>query len=471
MPPLMFLHLPLPFLSPTCPTLQFTSMTSIPLLSHLPLPNLDHVITTSICAQIGTGANITCTNMIDILHNYKPYNINFPWPFKLTGTINNKPIYPLGEGFIHKIPFGKIITKTTPIHTLKATTKCLIWHQCLVHPSDEYIYTAHKFVDGVSKPQSHPILLFHMYSCQTNQHMLPPICTKDYPSISPSKIQIASHAIFDEGINDLPINVLLSDVMRLNWTTSNVPVPVKDTAATVDDFFFCIIPFDTLLTQLSASNANPPHSVSSSNKTNSEALSSSMMSPRNLLLPNSSLPTEPLIKTLIISALALPMASPPIAHSLVNFSMPTLPVASNIGFSISTLSKFSIAPAPIHYKYLKSAALYLGQTIHWDLHFQYSTTQPHPDVPIGSFSNSPIPLPPDLPTFPSLPTGPTITCFVDAAYGNICSHRKPTSGISILLANGDIIYKSKTQTHTALSSTEAKFYVAVSAAKLVVLYL
>ena len=39
-----------------------------------------------------------------------------------------------------------------------------------------------------------------------------------------------------------------------------------------------------------------------------------------------------------------------------------------------------------------------------------------------------------------------------------------------MLANAAIVYKSKSQTQTALSSTEAKFYAAVSAAK-IVLYL
>jgi hypothetical protein len=36
-----------------------------------------------------------------------------------------------------------------------------------------------------------------------------------------------------------------------------------------------------------------------------------------------------------------------------------------------------------------------------------------------------------------------------------------------MLANGTIVYKSKTQTQTAQSSTEAEFYAAVAAAKLV----
>eukprot|EP00536_Pseudo-nitzschia_multiseries_P009711 jgi/Psemu1/24048/gm1.24048_g len=118
----------------------------------------------------------------------------------------------------------------------------------------------------------------------------------------------------------------------------------------------------------------------------------------------------------------------------------------NTGFSISTLSKFSTTPAPIHNKYLKDIALCLHGTKHWGLHYQHSTKQPHTDLPICSFSDSPILFPPELHAFPSLPTGPTITCFVDAAYSNVHQCHKSTSGLSILLAN------------TVIISAEAKFY-------------
>eukprot|EP00536_Pseudo-nitzschia_multiseries_P009159 jgi/Psemu1/22499/gm1.22499_g len=146
----------------------------------------------------------------------------------------------------------------------------------------------------------------------------------------------------------------------------------------------------------------------------------------------------------------------------------------DIGFSLSNLSKFSTPPAPIHYKYIKGIAFYLCCTKHWGPQYQQSTMEPHTDLPpVGTFSDSPIPFPPELPTgtFPSLPTGPIVTCFFDAACVNACPCHKSTSRIPILLANAVIIYKLKTKTQTTLSSTEAKFYTAVSAAKLVLYYL
>eukprot|EP00536_Pseudo-nitzschia_multiseries_P008599 jgi/Psemu1/20795/gm1.20795_g len=83
-------HIPI---SPHIKTIHIEDLHTTPIPS--PPPDLDHDITTSIRAQIDTSANITCTNMIDILHDYKAYNISFPCPFKLTGTIHNKPIYNL----------------------------------------------------------------------------------------------------------------------------------------------------------------------------------------------------------------------------------------------------------------------------------------------------------------------------------------------------------------------------------------
>ena len=133
------------------------------------------------------------------------------------------------------------------------------------------------------------------------------------------------------------------------------------------------------------------------------------------------------------------------------------------------MAKFSHHPTLLHYKYLKSIATYLRQTKHWGLRYEVnlSTGPSSLDLPNGLFSDPPIPLPPDLPPFPSLPKDTTITCFVDAAYANVKPKRKSTTGYAIFLAGAAIVYRSKTQTQTALSSTEAEFYAAVSAAKIV----
>ena len=96
-----------------------------------------------------------------------------------------------------------------------------------------------------------------------------------------------------------------------------------------------------------------------------------------------------------------------------------------------------------------------------------SNSPPSIALPEGDFSDAPMPLPEELPNFPTLPNGPTITCFCDAAFGNIKPKRKSTTGYAIFLVGAAIIYRSKTQTQTTLSSTEAKFYAAISAAKIV----
>ena len=142
----------------------------------------------------------------------------------------------------------------------------------------------------------------------------------------------------------------------------------------------------------------------------------------------------------------------------------------DIGYAVGLLSKFSTFPTNLHYNYLKSVALYLRRTKTWGLRFKKPPNCPHDDLPDGTFDDEPIKLSDTLPTFPELPSDATITCFVDAAYGNDRHRRKSTTGFAIMLANAAIVYKSKSQTQTALSSTEAEFYAAVSAAK-IILYL
>ena len=60
--------------------------------------------------------------------------------------------------------------------------------------------------------------------------------------------------------------------------------------------------------------------------------------------------------------------------------------------------------------------------------------------------------------------------FVDAAYANDQRKRRSTTGFVLTYCGGAIVYCSKTQSVTALSSTEAEFFAAVSCAK-IVLYL
>ena len=49
------------------------------------------------------------------------------------------------------LPYNKWIQDATPILAIRASTERMLWHQRLGHPSDYYLYTAHKFIDGVPK--------------------------------------------------------------------------------------------------------------------------------------------------------------------------------------------------------------------------------------------------------------------------------------------------------------------------------
>ena len=55
--------------------------------------------------------------------------------------------------FITEYPYHEVIYKTTnkQINAIKKDTERLLWHQRLGHPSDQYLYTAHKFINGVPK--------------------------------------------------------------------------------------------------------------------------------------------------------------------------------------------------------------------------------------------------------------------------------------------------------------------------------
>ena len=52
---------------------------------------------------------------------------------------------------VEKVPVQQHIINTTPIHALRVKTEKMLWRQHLGHPCDEYLYNAHKNVDGVPK--------------------------------------------------------------------------------------------------------------------------------------------------------------------------------------------------------------------------------------------------------------------------------------------------------------------------------
>jgi len=51
----------------------------------------------------------------------------------------------------HSLPFHEYIQSNAPVSTIKAATERLLWHQRLGHPSDYYLFNAHRHADGVPR--------------------------------------------------------------------------------------------------------------------------------------------------------------------------------------------------------------------------------------------------------------------------------------------------------------------------------
>ena len=97
--------------------------------------------------------------------------------------------------------------------------------------------------------------------------------------------------------------------------------------------------------------------------------------------------------------------------------------------------------------------------------FHRESPSKHTDLQANDEEVDIISLPTNFPSFPDYPKGTNPVCYVDAAYANDLRKRRSTTGFAISLAGGAVVYRSKTQTVTALSSTEAEFFAAVAAAK------
>ncbi|MCE2995760.1 MAG: hypothetical protein LW863_09190 [Flammeovirgaceae bacterium] len=133
----------------------------------------------------------------------------------------------------------------------------------------------------------------------------------------------------------------------------------------------------------------------------------------------------------------------------------------DIGYACVTLSKFASHPADNHYILLKGVAKYLRRTSSWGLRFHRHS----PDLSLPPDTPYHLSIDTSLPTFPPHSTPFHVVGYVDAAHANDLRNRRSTTGYAFCLANAAIAYRSKTQTITATSSTEAEFLAAVSAAK------
>ena len=63
------------------------------------------------------------------------------------------------------LPYVEWIQRATPLKAICAQTERLLWHQQLGHPSDYYLYTAHKYIDGVPKFKHNDPILERCSTC------------------------------------------------------------------------------------------------------------------------------------------------------------------------------------------------------------------------------------------------------------------------------------------------------------------
>ena len=142
----------------------------------------------------------------------------------------------------------------------------------------------------------------------------------------------------------------------------------------------------------------------------------------------------------------------------------------DVGYAVTTLSKFSSTPSMYHYKLLKCLAQYLHASVHWGIRFKRTKPLQLLDANYEKefFQNTKY----DVPNEPEMEelfnadiTTNKLIGFCDATHANDLRNCCSTTAVVFAFMRGVIIYKSKTQSHTAGSLTEAEFIAAHSAGK------
>ena len=142
----------------------------------------------------------------------------------------------------------------------------------------------------------------------------------------------------------------------------------------------------------------------------------------------------------------------------------------DIGYTVTTLLKFSCPSSMYHYKLLKCLAQYLFATTDWESRFKKNKPLQLLDANYerGFFHNTKY----EVPNEPEMEellkadiTTNKLVGFCDAAHANDSRNRCSTTAVVFTFMGGAIIYKSKTQSLTADSSMEAEFIAAHSTGK------
>ena len=109
----------------------------------------------------------------------------------------------------------------------------------------------------------------------------------------------------------------------------------------------------------------------------------------------------------------------------------------DIGYAITTMSKFSNKPSERHYKLSKGIATYLCETRHWGIKFKRSVVR---DNLLPATLVSDVVLDENFPSFPVDITQPKLMAFVDAAYANNQHKQLSTNGFVFTYCGGVIVY-------------------------------
>ena len=139
----------------------------------------------------------------------------------------------------------------------------------------------------------------------------------------------------------------------------------------------------------------------------------------------------------------------------------------DLSYTIIKLSQYSTRPAETHFKAVQQVYQYLYQTKNDGIYYWRSTPRHDlPSVPAPQLQHD------DNYDYnesserqvnqPSI-----LNSAVDSDYAGDHSHRKSVTGLTIQLAGGAIVYKTRFQDTIALSSTEAKFTAAAEAGKFI----
>lgn len=138
----------------------------------------------------------------------------------------------------------------------------------------------------------------------------------------------------------------------------------------------------------------------------------------------------------------------------------------DMSYSVIKLSQYSMRPAPIYFEAVKQIYKYLWQTrdkgiIYW----RSKPRQDLPEHPLPQVDNDAYDYNKSKERQVEQPT--VINAAVESDFAGNNTHRRSISGMSIQMAGGTILYKTRYQNTIALSSTEAEFTAAEEAGKFI----